>query len=248
MVKKLDVWETFKLRRTCTRLHDCIPTALVKNKWEIEKREVEKDMLRNRTELLEAFTKAKLTINMRNAKIHFEGNKENLLKALKDNEEIHSLAYRMQAEYKEEDLRQDGYRTREMIDLRPLLGGNLWTVDIPNSLEGILIIPRELGPETWCGEHQQLCSFINLELTVHRWVEGVDHTACNVYEDSFTNSRIIPLYARRHRLVELMEKMQMYPAGNRLWFDRTTAPDKRWERTMWLPSNCCPIDGQLSRE
>ena len=93
MVKKLDVWETFKLRRTCTRLHDCIPTALVKNKWEIEKREVEKDMLRNRTELLEAFTKAKLTINMRNAKIHFEGNKENLLKKLQENDKIQEILH-----------------------------------------------------------------------------------------------------------------------------------------------------------
>ena len=68
-------------------------------------------MLRNRIELLEAFTKAKLTINMRNAKIHFEGNKGNLLKKLQENNAIHALAYRMQAEYKEEDLKQNGYRT-----------------------------------------------------------------------------------------------------------------------------------------
>ena len=81
-----------------------------------------------------------------------------------------------------------------MQEVKGIRGDNLWSIDVEGSQEGILIIPRELGMDGWYGHHNKLSSCMVVELVLHDWGSGVDHTVANIDDtDPLRSIRMIPI-------------------------------------------------------
>ena len=76
-----------------------------------------------------------------------------------------------------------------------------------------------------------------MELVLHNWESGVDHTVSNIDEtDPLRSIRMVPIFGRRHQLVDLLHDLGMYPAGH------LSHPDE--QGGLWIPNRMCRIDGE----
>ena len=53
--------------------------------------------------------------------------------------------------------------------------------------------------------------------------------------DHLRSIRMIPIFGRRHQLVDLLNEMGMYPAG---------LPSHPEEGGLWIPNRMCRVDGE----
>ena len=94
------------------------------------------------------------------------------------------------------------------------------------------------GMDGWCSHHHRLTSCLVVEQVWHDWASGVDHTVSNIDEtDPLRSIRMIPIYGRRHRLVEMLNEMGMYTAG-------LSSPPRERDGGLWIPNSICRIDGE----
>ena len=101
-----------------------------------------------------------------------------------------------------------------MKDVRSIRGDNLWTVDVEGHEEGILVIPRTLGMDEFCSQHGRLSAFMIVELFLHDWATGIEHTVSEVEEtNQFRKMRLVPICGRGFQMDEMLYTMGMHPAG-----------------------------------
>ena len=74
-----------------------------------------------------------------------------------------------------------------MKDVRSIRGNNLWTVDVEGYEEEILVIPRTVGMDEFCMQHGKVSAFMIVELVVHEWAKGLEHTVLEIEETDETN-------------------------------------------------------------
>ena len=142
-------------------------------------------------------------------------------------------------EYKESGLARFGMKRKMMKDIRSIRGDNLWTVDVEGQEEGILVIPRTLGMDEFCSQHGRLSAFMIVELVLHDWAKGIEHTMLKIEEvNSFRTMRLVPIYGRRFQLDDMLYKMEMHPAG-------VLSSSEEWIEQTWIPRSLCQIDGSL---
>ena len=76
-----------------------------------------------------------------------------------------------------------------------------------------------------------------VELVLHDWGSGVDHTVANIDDtDPLRSIRMIPIFGRRHQLVSLLQDVGMYTTL------RQSEPDE--QGGIWIPNRMCRIDGE----
>ena len=148
----------------------------------------------------------------------------------------------MKAKYKESKLAKFGMKRIMLKDVRSIRGNNLWTVDVEGHEEGILVIPRTVGMDEFCMQHGKVSAFMIVELVLHEWAKGLEHTVLEIEETDETNSfrtmRLVPIYGRRFQLDDMLYAMEMHPAG-------ILSSSDEWIDQTWIPNSICQTDGSL---
>ena len=107
----------------------------------------------------------------------------------------------MGAKYKESRLAKFGMKRIMMKDVRSIRGNNLWTVDVEGYEEGILVILRTVGMDEFCMQHRKASASMIVELVLHEWAKGLEHTVIENEDmdetDSFRSMRLVPIYGRQ---------------------------------------------------
>ena len=116
----------------------------------------------------------------------------------------------------------------------------MWTVDVEGHEEGILVIQRTVGMDEFCMQHGRLSAFMIVELVLHDWAKGIEHTVFEIEETNpFRKMRLVPIYGRRFQLNDMLYTMEMHPAGvlspSDEWIDQTWIPHliDRWKPVLW---------------
>ena len=237
ILKYTTIWDTLRIRRTCKQLQEYASKDFAKKKWARDKEIVETKLLKNKVEIMWAIILARLKLNMSTQRVELHGDKRRLLTKLKENEKLEEEAWRMRAEFQQHRLPRFGMKKALMQEVKGIRGDNLWSIDVEGSQEGILIIPRELGMDGWCGHHHKLSSCLVVELVLHNWESGVDHTVSNIDEtDPLRSIRMVPIFGRRHQLVSLLQDIGLYT---------TLRQSERDEQGgLWIPNRMCRVDGE----
>ena len=236
------IWDAFRTRQSCKALLQQVTIEFIKKKWKQAKKILETKLLQNRCDIILALRMARVVIDVNKRSIKMIGDKERLLLTLRENEKLEEEAWRMKAKYKESNLTKFGMKRIVLKDVRSIRGDNLWTIDVEGYEEGILVIPKTIGMDEFCMQHGKVSAFMIVELVLHEWAKGLEHTVIENEDrdetDSLRSMKLVPIFGRRFQLDDLLYAMGMHPAG-------ILSSSDEWIDQTWIPNSICQTDGTM---
>ena len=225
--------DIFNLRKTCNKLAKQIDSRLIRTLWSRKKRESERMFLNNRIDLLRGMRIAEIQTNRKTVGIRFNGNLDPLIVALKENRRLSLDMAFMNGTYDDSKLRK--LKKYEMLNLRIIMGENLWQVTKQGTTESIIVIPRQIGHDHWCKKHEAFHSYLLVELVLYNINEGTRDALLECEETAYRDSRLFPIFATATTLRKMLDAIDM-------WEGIIYEQGEGWpirQRNMYLPQLRC---------